>query len=517
MTPESEIAAAFAAVLRDRADEVLLVAPSESRCCTATDVHDEASRVAGQLQRAGLARGHLVIASAGNRSAMPALVLACLREGLPLMPVDRSTPPAEIGALATRWDAAAVVVADSTFLEASSPASDCMHAGSGLNERTSAGQVTMPWIDGTTRTTLAHGLAMYVPARIPDPGRHSPAAMLKLTSGTTGVPRATSSEERHLLADVRQVVSAMDIRPRDRQLGVIPLSHSYGFTNLLLPLLLQGTALWLRPQFVPTQVVPDIESAGLATFAGVPYMFEHLARHHARPLAASVRLVLSAGARLPFETVRAFHEATGRKIKSLYGTSETGGICFDGSDVLDERVPVGMPMGATVVTLVDDPDAPPGTGRVQVSGPSVIDRYAEPAIEYDDDRRDRAAPGGTFLTGDYARVDANGVYVLAGRAATFVNVAGRKVQPQEVEAAIRDLPGVRDVVALAVDDEVRGQALGACIAGTRDWNARAIREALSARLAPYKLPRIVVVVDALPLTDRGKIDRAAIARLLGQA
>jgi long-chain acyl-CoA synthetase len=227
--------------------------------------------------------------------------------------------------------------------------------------------------------------------------------------------------------------------------------------------------------------------------------------------------VLSAGARLPFDTVRAFHEATGRKIKSLYGTSETGGICFDGSEVLDARVPVGRPMGATLVTLVDDPEAPPGTGRIQVRGPSVIDRYAAPAVEHDDDRRDVAALGGTFLTSDYARVDDNGVYVLAGRAATFVNVAGRKVQPQEVEAAIRALPGVRDVIALGVADQVRGQALGVCIASTRGWNARTIREALSSTLAPYKLPRIVAVVDALPLTDRGKVDRVAVARLLGQA
>ena len=89
--------------------------------------------------------------------------------------------------------------------------------------------------------------------------------------------------------------------------------------------------------------------------------------------------------------------------------------------------------------------------------------------------------------------------------------------PQEVEAALRALPGVSDAVAMGVDDAVRGEALGACLVSDAAWDARTVREALSSRLAAYKLPRVVVVTRALPLTDRGKVDRAAIARLLGQA
>ncbi len=121
------------------------------------------------------------------------------------------------------------------------------------------------------------------------------------------------------------------------------------------------------------------------------------------------------------------------------------------------------------------------------------------------------------MTGDYAQVDATGIYVLTGRVPSFVNVAGRKVHPREVEAALRALPGVSDAVAMGIDDAVRGQALGACLVSEARWDARAVRAALASRLAPYKLPRVIVVMGALPLTDRGKVDRAAIARLLGQA
>ncbi len=499
----SPIADAFDAVRRDRADEVLLIAPGEHRTDTAQDVHDAATALAQALTRTGLAAGHLVVCCVGNRAAMPALVLACLRERLPFLPLDRSTPALELAALADEWDAAAVVVPEDLDLPARSD------------------DASQP---ARSRGVLGQGLAAYVRRPLPEPGRQAPAAMLKLTSGSTGAPRATCTEERHLIADVRHITAAMGIGPADRQLGVIPLSHSYGFANLLLPLLWQGTALLLRPQFVPTQVIPDIAAASLTTFAGVPFMFDHLARHQPGVWPSSMRLTLSAGARLPFETVDAFHRHTRLKIRSFYGSSETGGICFDASDALDERVPVGRPMGDTDVTLVADEDAPPGSGRVQVCGPNVSDRYLDApggSRASTGNRRDEEIGAatfvgpGTFLTGDYATIGRDGVYVLTGRAAAYVNVAGRKVHPGEVEAVLRTLPGVVEAVALAVDDPVRGQALGACLVGEGAWDARTVRAALSSRLAAWKLPRVVVTLPALPLTDRGKIDRAAIARRLG--
>lgn len=494
MNRNSEIADSFAAVVRDRGDAPLLLAPTEHRVCSARHLDASARALSQALRELGLAAGHLVIASTGNVVALPALFLAALRSGLPLMPVDRSTPAAELGALAARWDAAAIVVAG-----------------------------TVPPIDvsadpALTRHPLGEDLIAYVRTPRPEPGRHGTAVLLKLTSGSTGAPRATHTEERHLVADVRHIVQGMDIGRDDRQLGMIPLSHSYGFSNLLLPLLWQGTPLLLRPQFVPTQVAPDIAAAGLTTFAGVPFMFEHLAAHQALPRLQSLRLVLSAGARLAFETVAAFHASTGLKVRSFYGSSETGGICFDSAHELDPRVPVGRPLGETEVMLVEDEEAPPGSGRVEVRGPNVIDRYATPATLpalADDEARDGATwSAATFVTGDYARLEADGQYVLTGRVASFVNVAGRKVHPGEVEAALRSLPGVHEAVALGIADPVRGQALGAVLQTDAAWDARRVREALSSRLAPYKLPRAVIVLPALPLTDRGKVDRSALLRLL---
>lgn len=499
MNRTSEIADSFALVVRDRGDAPLLFAPTEQHAATARAIDALARAMAATCDRLGLATGHLLLVSTGNVAAFPALVLAALRHGLPLMPVDRSTPAAELLRLARRWDAAAIIVSEQVDLAATMGAD-------------------VPGL-ALTRMAFAPGLVAYVRTPRPAPGRHGDAVLLKLTSGSTGAPRATSTEERHLVADVRHIVEAMDIRADDRQLGVIPLSHSYGFSNLVLPLLWQGTPLLLRPQFVPTQIGPDITSAGLTTFAGVPFMFEHLAAHQAWPHHATLRLVLSAGARLAFETVQAFHRVSGCKVRSFYGSSETGGICFDDEPALDARVPVGRPMGATDVRLVDDEEAPEGSGRVEVRGPNVIDTYATPVDDEGDEAPALARDGatlshGTFLTGDYARRDADGAYVLTGRVASFVNVAGRKVHPGEVEAALKSLPGVRDAIALGIDDPVRGQALGAVLQSDAPWDARTVREALSSRLAPFKLPRAVAVMRTLPLTDRGKVDRAALVRLL---
>jgi acyl-CoA synthetase (AMP-forming)/AMP-acid ligase II len=499
MTFLSPLAEAFEAVLRDRRSDVLVMAPSESLTLTAQDIDDQARDLSAALAALPVARGHLVVAEIGNVSVMPALVLACLRNGVALMPVDRSTPPAELLGLASRWDAAALVVPDGLHL--------------GLVAEGSASPRP-----ARHRVPFARGLAAWVTTPLPDPGRHAPAALLRLTSGSTAEPRVTCTEERHLIADVVHITDAMGIGPTTRQFGVIPLSHSYGFSNLLLPLLWQGTPVLLRPQFVPTQVAPDIRSAALETFAGVPFMFDHLARHQPMSGTGSLRLAVSAGALLAYDTVTAFHRETGVKVRSFYGTSETGGICFDGSDTLDERVPVGRPIGATHVSLVADTEAPDGSGSVCVSGPNVLDRYADDGPPSPGPRRTTAARlDGVYLTSDYARLDPDGMYVLTGRVPSFVNVAGRKVHPHEVEAALRALPGVSDAVAMGVDDVVRGQALGACLVSDAAWDALTVRAALSTQLAAYKLPRVVVVTQALPLTDRGKVDRAAIARLLGQS
>jgi acyl-CoA synthetase (AMP-forming)/AMP-acid ligase II len=141
----------------------------------------------------------------------------------------------------------------------------------------------------------------------------------------------------------------------------------------------------------------------------------------------------------------------------------------------------------------------------------VSDAVASGYVDGDDD----AFVDGGFLTGDCGALDVCGRLTLLGRVSSFVNVAGKKVQPDEVELVLRAMPGVRDVRIVAAPDARRGQQIVACVvADGSGVTALAIRQYCAARVAPYKIPRTVVFLDAIPLTARGKTDRAALDDLV---
>jgi acyl-CoA synthetase (AMP-forming)/AMP-acid ligase II len=154
--------------------------------------------------------------------------------------------------------------------------------------------------------------------------------------------------------------------------------------------------------------------------------------------------------------------------------------------------------------LVPHEDAPPGGGRVFVRGPAVATAYA------DGGDPDVFADGG-FLTGDLGAFDAQGRLVLSGRVSPFVNVAGRKVQPAEVEQVLRELAGVVDVRVIGIADARRGEQLVAfLVMRTIPPSVVDLRRFCASRLASYKIPRLFLFPDSIPLTSRGKTDRAAL-------
>jgi acyl-CoA synthetase (AMP-forming)/AMP-acid ligase II len=461
----SDLLTRFADLRRDDPTRPLVHQPGLGTVWSADDIWNAHLRCADSLMQRGVAPGHLVVSAVGNTAASVALVLACRALGVAVMPVDAGTTAPEIRALAQRFAAAAVVTPD------------------------------------------AIAAAEWTP-------RHYPgAAVLKLTSGSTGAPKATLTTEAQLVADATHIIAAMGIRPSDTQIAAIPVSHSYGLGNLMVPLLLQGTAFVLRESFVPHQLPADAHRYGARVFPGVPFMFEFLLTNPSSDgWPSSLGLLISAGAPLAPATTRAFHERYGVKIHSFYGASETGGIAYDDTDDPDAGGAVGRAMPGVTITLTPDDaarreDCGPGTGRIHVRSAAVSSGYS-------DGDRDGFVDGG-FLTGDCGALDACQRLTLLGRVTSFVNVAGRKVQPDEVEQVLRTMPGVRDVRIVAAPDTRRGQQIVACVV-TSDIAVTplAVRQFCAARLAPYKIPRSVVFLNAIPLTARGKTDRAALDDLV---
>jgi long-chain acyl-CoA synthetase len=449
----SVLLAHFADVVRDAPARPLIHRPADERTRSGQDVWNAHLDIADALARHHVSRDQLVLSAIGNAAASVPLLLACRAIGASVMPLDAGATRVEIEALARRFGAAAVAAAGAD--------------GSCCVRRSAENPAVYPGV-----------------------------ALLKLTSGSTGVPKAVLTTEAQLVADAMHIIGAMGIGPDDTQIASIPISHSYGLGNLMLPLLLQGTSLVLRDSFVPQQLPDDARRFGARVFPGVPFMFEYFLSHPPEGgWPDALRLLISAGAPLAPATARAFGERFGVKIHSFYGASETGGVAYDACDEPNEDGAIGRLMPGVVVTLRDE-------GRIHVVSDAVASGYS--------DGDGGAFVDGGFLSGDCGAFDARGRLTLVGRVSSFVNVAGRKVQPDEVERVLRTMPGVDDVRVVAAADARRGQQLVACIVTRREITPLAVRRFCSTRLAPHKIPRSVVFLDAIPMTARGKTDRVAL-------
>lgn len=469
----SDIANRFSRIPRDR---VLVTAPLTGQCWTAADLDATASLITDALVQHGVRPGHLVASILGNRPTALAAFLACRYAGAALLPLDRSTTAIEASAIIERLGTRIVLFG----ADVSAP--DCCEEGRSITSELSLSDVS-------TDT------------------KSYDAAVLKVTSGSTGLPKATLTTERQLCGDAESIIEAMGIRPDDIQLAVIPLSHAYAIGNLVMPLLVQGTAMVLREGFIPDRVISDAETFGAGVWPGVPFMFQHLLENPPPKWPAVLKHLISAGAPLAPATARGIHDVFGATIHAFYGTSESGGIAYDERPAPcagpSDGIVVGLPMPGVTVTLREETGVQTGVGRIHVAAPGVSTGYA--GLD------DHSFIDGGFLTGDLGRFDDEGRLVLTGRVSSFINVAGRKVQPGEVEAVLRSCPGVDDVCVFGVRDPKRGETLAACVISTADEISPAsIRRFCATRLAAHKVPRVVLKLSRWPVSDRGKIERDAL-------
>jgi long-chain acyl-CoA synthetase len=480
-TAVSAIVSRFAELRHADPRRILIQLPGIDGALSAADIWEAHLDYAQRLTQFGVGPDQLVVSASGNHPASVAFLLACRALRIVVMPVDAGTTLPEIRAIGDRFGAAALLLPSTMVTDRRPGEANAMAAGLHLVKPGSVG-----------------------------PRMYRDTAVLKLTSGSTASPKAALTSESQLIADGRQISEAMGIRADDTQIAAIPLSHSYGLGVLLMPLLLQGTAFVLRESFVPHQLPSDARRFGARVFPGVPFMFEYFIAHPPGDgWPVELRRLMSAGAPLTPATVRGFHDLFGVKIHSFYGTTETGGIAFNDSEDIEDGGAVGRPLPGVTITLTADPNAPPGAGRrIHVRSAAVASGYADAGEDGFD------ADG--FLTGDYGTWDGGGRLVLAGRVSSFVNVAGRKVQPDEVEHVLRSMPGVADVRVLGAPDSRRGQQIVACIVPdtARRLSVLGVRRFCAARLAAYKIPRTIVFLDSIPLTLRGKTDRAALDALV---
>jgi long-chain acyl-CoA synthetase len=344
------------------------------------------------------------------------------------------------------------------------------------------------WRRGKVVCPLEPGQVAPLVAR-PPPG----CVHLKLTSATTGVPRLVAFTGAQLAADAENIVATMGLRSDWPNLGCISMAHSYGFSNLVLPLLLHGIPLHLVHSPLPETVRRAAASETALTLAAVPALWR--AWHEAGAIPSSVRLAISAGAPLPLELEQAVFKGSGLKIHNFLGATECGGIAYDASESpRTEAACVGWPM-VNVSLSVEE------SGCLTVQGASVGETYwPDPAMELG---------GGRFQTSDLVDLRRGQVYWM-GRASDLINVAGRKVSPATIEQALLRHPAVRECVVFGVPgaEVERGEIIVACAATQPAATVAGLRDFALAQLANWQVPREWWLVDSLPVNARGKISRA---------
>ena len=349
---------------------------------------------------------------------------------------------------------------------------------------------------------------------IPAPRKAAPlpddVAVIKLTSGSTGRPRGIVTPSAALVADDAALATTMGLSDDERILAAIPMSHSYGLSSVVMPALMRRSVLVLPDADNPLDPMVVARERQITFLPTVPaYLQALLKRSHPPAMPASLRLVVSAGAPLSPETATRFRRTYGRPVQVFYGASECGGISFDRNGTAGERGSLGTPIDGVEIILEPIPgdagDRAGSRGSVTVASKAVARSYL-PAS-------DPALADGRFRTRDLAMLR-DGELFLEGRLDDLINVRGKKVDPREVDAILRRLDGIEDAVTVGMipagETERIVRSFVACSPGRLSYET--VQAWCRRHLADHKVPRSIVLLEEIPRTVRGKLDRAALLK-----
>jgi acyl-CoA synthetase (AMP-forming)/AMP-acid ligase II len=328
-------------------------------------------------------------------------------------------------------------------------------------------------------------------------------ALLKLTSGTTAAPRAIRFRSEQLLADCDQICDTMGIFDVDLNFGVIPISHSYGFSNLLTPLIARGVPMVVSRDRTPRAVLEELAKTNATVFPGMPLFYQAFCEMENVPPLPKLRLCISAGAPLPVATAKKFREKFGLPIHSFYGASECGGICYDREAPNEIEGFVGAPMKDVDLEMID-PNAQSSQARV---------RSAAAGDGYFPDVHEEKLSNGVFVPDDLLAGHGSG-FKIVGRISDVINVAGKKVNPAEIEERLLRFPGVRQAVAFGrpAGAGLRNEEVAACVVVDVDLIENELLEFCRRALSAWQVPKRIFIVDSIPASERGKISRRELAK-----
>ena len=353
-------------------------------------------------------------------------------------------------------------------------------------------------------------------------------ALMLYTSGTTGRPKGVVHTHATISAQIGALMEAWQWSAEDHALLVLPLHHVHGIVNVVLCAIGAGARCSILARFDAAEVWKRLAADGLTVFMAVPTIYTKLleeydatdnaSRERLRQGAVELRLFVSGSAALPVGVLERWEEITSHRLLERYGMTEIGMALSN--PLIGTRVPghVGAPLPLVAVRVIgeDGTQSTSGVpGELQVRGPTLFREYwrrpEETAAAFTAD--------GWFRTGDEVVETPLGFRVLGRRSVDILKTGGEKVSALEIEEVLRRHPGVSDCAVVGVPDPVWGDRVCAAVVGARGRvpDPAALRDWVRERLSPWKVPRDVRLVDALPANALGKVMKPDLRRLFETA
>lgn len=454
------------------------------------DLLAQTGQLAHALISLGLQKGDRLLLQAEKCEAVLSLYLACLRTGVIFLPVNPGYTVAET----------------EHFLRDAEPALAVTDPGrvEGL-QALGARVMDLPALlalaedEGGDYADPAHG---------PDD-----LAAILYTSGTTGRSKGVMLTRLNLASNAEALVGLWRFTDRDVLLHVLPVFHTHGLFVATNCVLYSGACMIFQRAFQPAAVLAALPRA--TVMMGVPTFYTRLLSDPGleRAATAHVRLFISGSAPLSPATHAEWKARTSHAILERYGMTETNMITSNPYDGDRRAGTVGMPLPGVDIRITgpDGQVLPQGeAGSIEVRGPNVFKGYWRLPEKTAEEFRD-----GWFITGDMGAVDVQGYLSILGRAKDLVISGGLNVYPAEVEAALDDLPGVVASAVIGVPHPDFGEAVVACLVTAKGATLaeEPVRAALRDRLAAFKLPKRVLILDDLPRNAMGKVQKAELRRI----
>jgi fatty-acyl-CoA synthase len=421
------------------------------------------------LKQTGVARGQIVAWLGHNSWDMIATLVACQRIGAVLLPLNWRLAAAELGAIVRHAQAAHLL--------------------------------GTPELESLALDVLRQGPLHAGPAE----GIQKGDLLLVYTSGTTGQPKGALHTAAGMQANAVAAIAAQHLTARDRVLSVLPLFHVGGLCIQTLPALVVGAKLSLLPRFEPVAWFDAVEQWKPTTTLLVPAVMKALVDHPRWATAdlSSLAYVNSGSQIVPRALIDAF-QTRGLPVAQVYGSTETGpvSVVLKPEEALTHPGMAGRPALNVQLKLAED-------GEILLKAPNLMRGYhrsSEPALDEQ----------GWFHTGDLALEHADGLLEVVGRSKELIISGGENIHPAEIEQLAQDWPGVAECAVVGLADERWGEVpvLAVVPQPGVELDAPALLAQLATRLARFKLPRQVRVVEALPKTALGKVQRKALAQQL---